>query len=166
MRATAGWRPGSRSVRPSSTNPGVSRATHERDDTQLPPQELREGDNGQGHAARGVRFLKAPRFLATSRDLTKPERIMALLMVMTVGRLVYAALEYRIRTALKDQGRTFPHHKGTPGHNPTARGGFPYVVGIHVLLMPGPWPIGLNLTEEHQPLLQLLGKPYKRLAHV
>jgi len=34
--------------------------------------------------------------------LKKPERIMALLMVMTVCLLVYAALEYRIRKALKD----------------------------------------------------------------
>ena len=67
------------------------------DDTQLPPQELLAGYKGQGHAARGLRFLKDPRFLASSLSLKKPERIMALLMVMTVCLLVYAALEYRIR---------------------------------------------------------------------
>jgi hypothetical protein len=44
----------------------------------------------------------------------KPERIMALLMVMTVCLLVYAALEYRLRTALKDHDATFPDHKGKP----------------------------------------------------
>ena len=84
-------------------------ATNELDDTQLPPQKLLEGYKGQGHAERGFRFLKDPRFLASSLYLKKPERIMALLMVMTVCLLVYAALEYRIRNALKDHGATFPN---------------------------------------------------------
>jgi transposase len=46
---------------------------------------------------------------------------MALLMVMSVCLLVYAALEYRIRQALKEQGATFPNQKGQPVQNPTAR---------------------------------------------
>ena len=36
---------------------------------------------------------------------------MALLMVTTGCLLVYAALEYRIRTALKEYGATFPDQK-------------------------------------------------------
>jgi transposase len=134
-------------------------ATTELDDTQLSPHELLEGYKGQGHAERGFRVLKDPRFLASSLYLKKPERIMALLMVMTVCLLVYAALEYRIRKALKDQGGTFPNQKGTPVQNPTARWVFHYFVGIHVLLIPGQWPIVLNRTEEHQQLLKRLGKP-------
>ncbi len=47
---------------------------------------------------------------------------MALLMVMTVCLLVYAALEYRIRTALQEHGATFPDQKGRrmthPSSNP------------------------------------------------
>jgi hypothetical protein len=50
---------------------------------------------------RGFRFRKDPQFLAASLYLKKPERIMALLMVMTVCLLGYAALEYRIRQALQ-----------------------------------------------------------------
>jgi transposase len=137
-------------------------ATNELDDTQLPPQELLEGYKGQSHAERGFRFLKDPRFLASSRYLKKPERIMALLMVMTICLLVYAALEYRLRNALKNHGATFPNQTGIPVQNPTARWAFHYCVGIHVLLIPGQWPIVLNLTEEHQQLLILLGKPYER----
>jgi hypothetical protein len=87
---------------------------------------------------------------------------MALLMVMTVCLLVYAALEYRIRNTLKDHGVTFPNQKGTPVQNPTARWVFHSCVGIHVLLIPGQWPLVLNLTEEHQQLLKLLGTPYER----
>jgi transposase len=124
-------------------------ATNELHDTQLPPHELLEGYKGQGYAERGFRFLKDPRFLASLLYLKKPERIMALLMVMTVCLLVYAALEYRIRKALKDQGGTFPNQNGTLVQNPTARWVFHYFVGIHVLLLPGQWPVVLNLTEEH-----------------
>jgi transposase len=115
-------------------------ATHALDDTQLPPHELREGSKGQGQAARGFRCLKDPRFLASSRYLKTPQRSMALLLVMTVCWRVDTALEYRIRTALTDQRGTFPHQKGTPVQNPTARWGFHYFVGIHVLRIPGQWP--------------------------
>ena len=135
-------------------------ATNELDDTRLPPQDLLAGYKGQGHVERGFRFLKDSCFLASSRYLKKPERIMALLMVMTVCLLVYAALEYRIRHALKDQGATFPDQKGKRTQQPTARWVFHDFVGIHVLFIPQQWPIVINLTEEHQHLLQLLGKRY------
>jgi transposase len=137
-------------------------ATNELDETRLPVQELLAGYKGQAYVERGFRFLKDPRFLAASLYLKKPERIMALLMVMTVCLLVYAALEYRIRQALQDHGATFPNQKGQPVQNPTARWVFQYFVGIHVLLIPGQWPLVLNLTEEHHHLLRLLGKPYER----
>lgn len=120
-----------------------------------------EGYKGRKHAERGFRFLKDPRVLASTLSLKKPERIMALLMVMTVCLLVYAALEYRIRQALKADEATCPNQKGQPIQNPTARWVFQYCGGIHLLLMPGQWPRVLNLTETHEHLLQLLGHPYK-----
>jgi hypothetical protein len=63
-------------------------ATNELDERRCPPQELLAGYKGQQHAERGLRLLKDPGFLASSLDLKKPERIMALLMVMTVCLLV------------------------------------------------------------------------------
>jgi hypothetical protein len=135
-------------------------ATNERDDKQLPARELLYGYKGQSHAERGFRFLKDPSFLASSLYLKKPKRIMALWMVMTVCLLVYASLEYRIRNALKDHGVTFPDQKGKRTQQPTARWIFHYFVGIHVLVIPQQWPIVINLTEEHQHLLQLLGNHY------
>jgi len=135
-------------------------ATNELDDTLLPPQELFAGYKGQAQAERGFRFLKDPQFLASSLYLKKPERIMALLMVMTVCLLVYAALEYRIRTALKEHEATFPDQKGKRIQHPTARWVFHYFVGIHVLYIPGQGLMILNLTDEHLHLLQLLGKRY------
>jgi transposase len=141
-------------------------ATNELDTTQLTPQEVLAGDQGQVHAERGVRFLKDPQFLASSLDLNKPERIMALLMVMTVCLLVYAAWEYRIRTALKDPEATFPNQQGKRLQHPTARWVFHDFVGIHLLCQAGQWPIVLNLTAAPQHLLRLLGQPYMRLYDV
>jgi transposase len=141
-------------------------ATNELDDIQLSPQEVLHGYKGQVHAERGFRFLKDPQFLAAALYLKKPERIMALLMVMTVCLFVYAALEYRIRQALKAHEATFPDQKGKRIHNPTARWVFQYFVGMHLRCQAGQWPIVLNLTAEHQDLLRLLGQPYMRFYDV
>ena len=93
------WLRGSRTIRRASTSSSCFiLATNELDEGQLPPQAVLDGYKGQAQAERGFRFLKDPQFLASSLYLKKPERIMALLMVMTVCLLVYAALEYRIRT--------------------------------------------------------------------
>jgi hypothetical protein len=136
-------------------------ATNELAATQLTPQELLAGDKGHVHAARGpCRFLKDPSFLASSLDLKKPERIMALFMVLSVCLLVYAALAYRIRQALKAHEATFPDHTGKRIRNPTARWGLHYFVGIHLLCQAGQWPIVLHRTAEHQHWLRLLGQPY------
>jgi transposase len=124
-------------------------ATKALDDSTVSPRELREGDKGQQQAERGVRFLKDPLSLASSWYLKKPPRIMALLMAMTVCLLVYAALEYRLRKALKAQQATVPNHKGHPIQPPTARWVFHYFGGIYLLLMPGHWPLVLNLTDTH-----------------
>ena len=145
---------------------GFILATNALDPTQLPPPELLPGDKGQVHAERGCRFLNDPQVLASALYLKKPERIMALSMVMTVCLMVYAALEDRIRQALKDQQATFPDQQSKPIQNPTARWVFHSFVGIHVLLIPGQWPLVMNLTEAHQHLLRLLGKPYMAFSGV
>ena len=105
--------------------------------------------------------MKDPRFLAAALYLKKPERIMALLMVMTVCLLVYAALEYRIRKALKDHEATFPNQKGQPVQNPTARWVFQYCMGIQRLGIRGEGACVLNLKDQHQQLPRLLGRPYE-----
>ena len=119
--------------------------------------EVLKGYKGQSRPERGFRFLKDPRFLASSLYLKKPERIMAFLMVMTVCLLVYAALEYRIRQALQSQHETFPDQKGRPIQQPTARWVFHVFVGIHVLLGVGEHPVVLNLNDQHQLCAQTAG---------
>jgi hypothetical protein len=134
-------------------------ATKALDDHQWPPQERLDGDQGQSQAARGCRVLKDPQLLASARSLKTPERLLALLMIMTVCWLGYAALESRIRTALRDHGATFPDQTGQPVQNPPARWIFHSCVGIHRLSVSGQWPLVFTRTEEHGNLLKLLGQP-------
>ena len=98
--------------------------------------------------------------MASTRYLNKPERLMALLMVMTVWLLVDAALAYRLRQTLRAHEATFPHQNGQPIQNPTTRWVVQYFGGIHLLSSPGQRPLGLNLHETHEHLLRLLGRPY------
>jgi len=60
---------------------------------------------------RGFRFLKSPDFLTSSLFLKKPERIEALLMIMTCSLMVYAGIEYLIRQRLVEQNSSFPDMK-------------------------------------------------------
>jgi transposase len=135
-------------------------ATNALDAGQLSAPAVLAGSKGPAQAERGFRFLKEPQFLASSLSRKKPERIMALLMVMTVCVLVYAALAYRIRPVLKEQEATFPDQKGKRMQHPTARWVFHSFVGMHVLSIPGQGLMILHLTDEHQHLLHLLGKRY------
>ena len=141
-------------------------ATNALDDPPRSPQELLASSKGQSRAERGWRLLKDPPCFASSFYRKKPARIMALLLVMTVCVLVYAALEYRIRQALKTHQAPLPDHKGKPVQNPTARWVFHYFVGMHLLSVSGQGPLGFNLPEEHCNLLKLLGKPYMQLYGV
>jgi transposase len=86
---------------------------------------------------------------------------MALLMVMPVCLLVYAALADRLRPALNARQATVPDQPGRPSQPPTARWVFQDFVGMHLLLMPEEWPMGLHLTDTHEHLLRLLGQPSK-----
>lgn len=138
-------------------------ATHTRDATALPAHEVLRGYKGHSRPERGVRFLKAPRCRASSLSLKKPERIMALLMVMTVCWLVSAALEYRIRQALQSQHEPFADQQGRPSQQPTARGVSHVFVGSHVLLGVGDHPVVLKLNDQPQLVLKLLGSSYERL---
>ena len=103
----------------------------------------------QHRVERGFWFLKDPQFQTSQFYLKSPQRIMALLMVMTLCLLVDAALEYRLRTALAEHRQTFPNQRGKPVANPTTRWLFQCFTGIHVLLIGDQAALVLNLTACH-----------------
>lgn len=96
-------------------------ATNDLDENQLSTAELLSTYKSQQAVERGFKFLKNPDFMVSSLFLKKPEPIEALLMVMTLCLLVYAAIQHRIRHELKWQSRYFPDLKRKPCQNPTAR---------------------------------------------
>ncbi|MGR5456604.1 IS1634 family transposase, partial [Vibrio alfacsensis] len=68
-------------------------ATNDTESADLTMSELLKHYKSQQKVERGFRFLKSPEFLTSSIFLKKPQRIEALLMVMTLSLLVYASLE-------------------------------------------------------------------------
>ncbi|MBF0265040.1 MAG: IS1634 family transposase, partial [Gammaproteobacteria bacterium] len=93
--------------------------------------------------------------------LKKPERIEALLMVMTCCLMVYAGLEHKIRAELKSKNLSFPNQKKKPIDNPTARWVMFSFMGIHLLTISKQEKIVVNLKEKHEVILQALGSPYE-----
>ena len=94
--------------------------------------------------------------MASSFYVKKPARVEALLFVMTTCRLIYAALEHRIRHTLEQTGKEVADQKGKPTKRPTARWIFQVFVGIHVLELPDGKQVVLNLKQKHHDILDLL----------
>lgn len=138
-------------------------ATNQLDTDQLTAEDMMNKYKDQQKVERGFRFLKDPLFMASTLFLKSPKRIMALTMIMTLSLLIYAALEYRIREALKQSGNQFPNQRGEKISNPTVRWIFQFFAGIHVLLMNEVQTIVLNMNNHHLLILHLLGKEYEKL---
>lgn len=110
---------------------------------------------------RGFRFLKDPLFFASGLFVKKPERVMALLMVMGLCLLIYAACEQIVRGGLARGEETLPDQRGKPTSTPTMRRVFQIFEGIEVLTIEHPdgrrSRMVLNLSELHRRILDLLG---------
>ena len=136
-------------------------ATNELDEDKLPDLEVLTAYKGQAKVEKGFRFLKDPQFVASSLFVKKPERVEALLFIMTLCLTVYAAIEYRIRQQLAQQQETLPNQLGKQVDNPTTRWIFELFIGIHVLYGRGQ-PIPLNIKGIHFKIIQLMGARYKK----
>lgn len=128
----------------------------------LTPKELLDEYKSQQRVERGFRFLKSPEFLSDAMFLKKPQRIEAMLMIMTLCLLVYAALEYKIRKELKKQDKTFPNQLGKPVQNPTTRWVFECFFAIHELYMLQTPKMTIGVNDNHRIILEILGSNYLR----
>ena len=139
-------------------------ATNELDTEKLTDSRLIEiYKKDQQKVERGFRFLKDPMFCASTLFLKSEKRIMALLMIMTLCLLVYAAIEWRIRQALQNSEKDFPDQKGKKTKKPTARWVFQYFSGIRLLTIKGIQTTVLGLDKAQKDLLYLLGHQYVKL---
>ena len=141
-------------------------ATNELDATLLDEATILSAYKAQNVSVeRGFRFLKDPLFFASSLFLEKPQRIMALLMVMGLALLVYALAERWLRTELIKQNQTLVNQVGKPTQRPTLRRIFQVFEGIDVLLTQQGEDIQrlvVNLKPIHYQILDLFGGDIKK----
>ena len=103
---------------------------------------------------RGFRFLKDPLFFTGSTFLKRPERVMALGMVMAL--LVYALGEWELRRKLLENQASLPDQKGRPTQRPTLRWVFQLFMWVRLVELEGR-PRVLNLAPHHETAVRLLG---------
>ena len=106
--------------------------------------------------------MKDPWFVASSFFVKKPERLEALVFIMTLCLTVYAALEYKIRQKLEHEAQSIPDQLGKPTSKPTTRWVFALFTGIHFLYGSQMKPECLNLKPLHINILWLLGHQYEK----
>ena len=133
-------------------------------DRRLSDEEIVQGYKDQQHVERGFRFLKDPLFFAHSLFLKKEKRIMAMVMIMGLGLLVYAIAERKLRMTLKQLDETVPDQKGKPTDHPTIRRMFQVFEGISVLYdSQGILLEVMNVDEIPRKVLSLFGRDYEVL---
>lgn len=137
-------------------------ATNDLEASRLPAQAMLENYKDQGVSVeRGFRFLKDPLFFAHSLFLKKPERLMALLMVMGLSLLIYSLAERKLRQALKEMNASVPDQRRKPTQKPTIRWVFQLFDGLDILLVRQNDQVMLrqllNLRPAQQQVITLLG---------
>lgn len=138
-------------------------ATNDLDKQDFSDLQCFETYKGQSKVERGFRFLKDPQFLASTIFVKKPERVEALLFIMTTCLTVYAAIEYRIRQELAQKDLTFPNQLGKKIKNPTARWVFQCFSNITLLFCDdSEKPVILNIKPNNLFIINLLGNYYHK----
>jgi transposase len=136
-------------------------ATNVLDLAALSDHELVQTYTEQHSVERGFAFLKDPLFLASSVFVKKPERIVALALVMVLCLLVYRLAEHRLREQLAATGQTVPNQLKQPTDRPTMRWMFQCFEGISLVrFVPPHGPPVQEITGVaplHQRVIRLLG---------
>ena len=142
-------------------------ATNQLDPTRCDAADVLSEYKGQHKVERGFRFMKAPYFFTSSFYLKKPERITALLMIMTLCLLVYSALEYKLRLGLKLYGLYVLSQTKRKTQAPTAKWVFESFAGIHIIYKRNTGSdiqsLILNLQDRQKVILQALGDIYAQI---
>jgi transposase len=115
---------------------------------------------------RGFRFIKDPQFHLNSIFLKKPERINALMMIMTLCLMVYNTGEYEIRETLKIENKTVLNQVGKATSKPTMRWLFQRMNGINVVTFQSGSACITGLSGEKKKILRLFGSEIATLYNL
>ncbi len=125
---------------------------------ELTAQALLQTYKEQQDVERGFRFIKDPCFQLNQIFLKKPERIEALMMIMTLCLMIYNLGQYDLRENLKAQKKTLPNQKGKEINNPTLRWVFQMMRSIHVAHYPGQAAETLGLNDRKLHIIEAFGE--------
>lgn len=136
-------------------------ATNELDEKKLPDAMLLPEYKGQSTTESGFRFIKNDAFEVSSVFLKKPERIEALMMIMTLCLMVYSFAQHHLRSALERSGETIPNQLKKPTKTPSMAWVCRLFHGVQVLHIQLPTMtqcLVINLTEITRKIIRLFGK--------
>jgi transposase len=96
-------------------------ATNQLDEIILSNEEVLSEYKGQSGTERGFKFIKDDTFQVDSVFLKTPERIDALMMVMTLCLMVYGVSEYELHQSLQEENETILSQTKKPTSTPSLR---------------------------------------------
>tara|TARA_Y100000746_G_scaffold120253_1_gene103026 strand:+ start:316 stop:1980 length:1665 start_codon:yes stop_codon:yes gene_type:complete len=96
-------------------------ATNEMDETALPCGEVLKEYKAQSGTESGFKFIKDDTFQVDSVFLKTPERINALMAVMTLCLMIYGVTQYELRQSLQEKGETVLNQAKKPTDKPSLK---------------------------------------------
>jgi transposase len=108
-------------------------ATNQLNTDLLPDERILSEYKEQSKTESGFKFIKDNSFEVSSIFLKKPERVAALMMIMTLCLMVYSVAQYRLRESLKELNEHVPNQNGKLTQNPTIKRVFKLFQGVQVL---------------------------------
>ncbi len=110
-------------------------ATNELDEDVISDEDILFEYKAQTNIEAGFRFIKQDRFELNHIFLKNPNRIGALMMIMTLCLVVYNFAQYRFRQLIDDGDTVIPNQLGKPVKKPTLRWIFQLMSTITVLCL-------------------------------
>ena len=137
-------------------------ATNDMDAEGYPASRMLSEYKDQQNVEGGFRFLKDPWFIVDSVFLKSPQRITALMVVMTLCLLVYNIAQYKLRLRLKETGEMLPNQLNKAVQNPTLRWIFQIMEGLGIARIQDrpevpPRELLTNLSALRRKIIQLFG---------
>jgi transposase len=146
-------------------------ATNDMDAEAYPAARMLSEYKEQQSVEGGFRFLKDPWFMVDSVFLKSPQRVAALMAVMTLCLLVYNIAQYRLRARLKATSETLPNQLDKQVQNPTLRWIFQIMEGLGIVRIQEnpdgpPRELLTNLSDLRRKIIRLFGPTACRMHGV
>jgi transposase len=135
-------------------------ATNELDRARLPDEAMLREYKSLSQTERGFQFIKDDTFEVHSIFLKKPERIEALMMVMTLCLMVYGVAQYDLRQSLKAHNETVTNQLNQPTQQPKMEWVFRLFQGVQLLriqVQDQAQELVINLTDQLKTIVRHFG---------